>query len=50
MKTARRGVDRRVQAILRAHENQEWGSWNCIWMAWQMIFFLMLVVGGGDLG
>lgn len=49
VKVTQRGVDGRLQAILRAHENQM-GALNCIWMARQMIFFLMLVVGSGDIG
>lgn len=49
VKVTQRGVDGRLQAILRAHENQM-GALNCISMVWQMIFFLMLVVGSGDIG
>lgn len=32
VKVTQRGVDGRLQAILRAHENQM-GALNCIWMA-----------------
>lgn len=49
VKVTQRGVDGRLQAILRAHENQM-GGFELHLVAWQMIFFLMPVVGSGDIG
>lgn len=43
VKTMQRGVDGRLQAILRAHE-------NTILMAWRMIFSPIPGVGGGAIG
>ncbi len=45
VKVTPRGVDGRLQAILRAHE-MRWAI-VLILMAWRMIFSLMLVAGGG---
>ncbi len=49
VKVTPRGVDGRLQAILRAHEN-EMGDFVLHLDGWPMIFSLMLVAGGGAIG